>query len=141
MRGVFNKTYITKLFSQTTARELTIRVDFLLQTFSEEHLRRSLKTIITYAESDQELRTSTFPDQVHHHTIGLKLSFLYDLHLVWVSALEREFLTIIRREIAEFRVQTCFRDFNGDPYLFVLLLLLLLLCFCSVESCLSHSTS
>ena len=44
----------------------------MLQTFSEEHLRRSLKTIITYAESDQELRTSTFSDQVQkQHVNGL----------------------------------------------------------------------
>lgn len=39
-----------------------------LQTFNEDQLRRSLKTIITYAESDQELRTSTFPDQVDQNT-------------------------------------------------------------------------
>ena len=39
-----------------------------LQAFNEDHLRRSLKTIITYAESDQELRTSTFPDQVNVFT-------------------------------------------------------------------------
>ncbi|XP_073227641.1 dedicator of cytokinesis protein 7-like isoform X3 [Porites lutea] len=42
-------------------------------TFSEEHLRRSLKTIITYAESDQELRTSTFPDQVRELVFNLHM--------------------------------------------------------------------
>ena len=36
----------------------------LFQAFSEDHLRRSLKTIITYAESDHELRGTTFPEQV-----------------------------------------------------------------------------
>lgn len=34
------------------------------QNFNEEFLRRSLKTILTYAEEDLELRESTFPDQV-----------------------------------------------------------------------------
>lgn len=32
--------------------------------FSEEHLRRSLKTILTYAEEDIGLRDSTFAEQV-----------------------------------------------------------------------------
>lgn len=36
------------------------------QTFNEEHLRRSLKTILTYAEDDLELRDSPFPEQVPH---------------------------------------------------------------------------
>lgn len=34
------------------------------QSFSEEHLRRSLKTILTYAEEDVGLRDSTFAEQV-----------------------------------------------------------------------------
>lgn len=34
------------------------------QNFNEEFLRRSLKTILTYAEEDLELRDTTFPDQV-----------------------------------------------------------------------------
>lgn len=34
------------------------------QNFSEEHLRRSLKTILTYAEEDVGLRDSTFAEQV-----------------------------------------------------------------------------
>lgn len=34
------------------------------QNFNEEFLRRSLKTILTYAEEDLELRETTFPDQV-----------------------------------------------------------------------------
>lgn len=34
------------------------------QNFSEEHLRRSLKTILTYAEEDMGLRDSTFAEQV-----------------------------------------------------------------------------
>ena len=32
------------------------------QNFSEEHLRRSLKTILTYAEEDVGLRDSTFAE-------------------------------------------------------------------------------
>ena len=34
------------------------------QTFSEEALRRSLKTILVYAEQDVELQDTTFPEQV-----------------------------------------------------------------------------
>lgn len=34
------------------------------QTFNEEHLRKSLKTILTCAESDLELQETTFPEQV-----------------------------------------------------------------------------
>lgn len=37
------------------------------QNFNEEFLRRSLKTILTYAEEDLELRETTFPDQVLIH--------------------------------------------------------------------------
>lgn len=35
-----------------------------VQNFSEEHLRRSLKTILTYAEEDVGLRDTTFAEQV-----------------------------------------------------------------------------
>lgn len=38
------------------------------QNFNEEHLRRSLKTILTYAEEDLELRDTPFPEQVSHST-------------------------------------------------------------------------
>lgn len=34
------------------------------QNFNEEHLRHSLKTILTYAEEDVELRETPFPEQV-----------------------------------------------------------------------------
>lgn len=37
------------------------------QNFNEEFLRRSLKTILTYAEEDLELRETTFPDQVRRN--------------------------------------------------------------------------
>lgn len=48
------------------------------QSFSEEHLRRSLKTILTYAEEDVGLRDSTFAEQVtllgpHHDLLRLRL--------------------------------------------------------------------
>lgn len=36
------------------------------QNFNEEHLRRSLKTILTYAEEDVELRDTPFPEQACH---------------------------------------------------------------------------
>ena len=34
------------------------------QNFDEEHLRKSLKTILMYAEADVELQETTFPEQV-----------------------------------------------------------------------------
>ncbi|TRY89209.1 hypothetical protein DNTS_025390 [Danionella cerebrum] len=42
------------------------------QTFNEEHLRRSLKTILTYAEDDLELRDSPFPEQ----------DLVFNLHMI-----------------------------------------------------------
>ncbi|XP_030646757.1 dedicator of cytokinesis protein 7 [Chanos chanos] len=44
------------------------------QTFNEEHLRRSLKTILTYAEEDLELRDSPFPEQVQ--------DLVFNLHMI-----------------------------------------------------------
>ncbi|XP_067276971.1 dedicator of cytokinesis protein 7-like isoform X5 [Pseudorasbora parva] len=44
------------------------------QTFNEEHLRRSLKTILTYAEDDLELRDSPFPEQVQ--------DLVFNLHMI-----------------------------------------------------------
>ena len=35
------------------------------QNFNEEYLRKSLKTILTYAEADIELQDTTFPEQVN----------------------------------------------------------------------------
>ena len=36
------------------------------QDFNEEYLRKSLKTILTYAEADVELQETTFPEQVRN---------------------------------------------------------------------------
>lgn len=36
------------------------------QSFNEEALRRSLKTILVYAEQDSELQDTTFPEQVNN---------------------------------------------------------------------------
>uniref|UniRef100_A0A3Q3E2Q1 Dedicator of cytokinesis 6 n=1 Tax=Hippocampus comes TaxID=109280 RepID=A0A3Q3E2Q1_HIPCM len=44
------------------------------QTFNEEHLRRSLKTILTYAEEDVELRDTPFPEQVQ--------DLVFNLHMI-----------------------------------------------------------
>lgn len=62
------------------------------QNFNEEHLRRSLKTILTYAEEDLELRDTPFPEQVdsNHHLVysfwaeagGTGKKFFF--HLVYV---------------------------------------------------------
>ncbi|MGH0129684.1 UNVERIFIED_CONTAM: hypothetical protein FKN15_050581 [Acipenser sinensis] len=44
------------------------------QNFSDEFLRRSLKTILTYAEEDLELRETTFSDQVQ--------DLVFNLHMI-----------------------------------------------------------
>ncbi|XP_023379201.1 dedicator of cytokinesis protein 6 isoform X7 [Pteropus vampyrus] len=44
------------------------------QNFSEEHLRRSLKTILTYAEEDVGLRDTTFAEQVQ--------DLMFNLHMI-----------------------------------------------------------
>jgi len=38
-------------------------------SFNEDHLRKSLKTVLTYAESDVDLQETTFPQQVFYVTI------------------------------------------------------------------------
>lgn len=37
---------------------------FSFQSFNEHHLRRSLKTLITYAQNDTEMGDDNFPEQV-----------------------------------------------------------------------------
>ncbi|XP_068192082.1 dedicator of cytokinesis protein 7 isoform X1 [Antennarius striatus] len=44
------------------------------QNFNEEHLRRSLKTILTYAEEDVDLRDTPFPEQVQ--------DLVFNLHMI-----------------------------------------------------------
>uniref|UniRef100_A0A8D2LI61 Dedicator of cytokinesis 6 n=1 Tax=Varanus komodoensis TaxID=61221 RepID=A0A8D2LI61_VARKO len=44
------------------------------QNFNEDHLRRSLKTILTYAEEDPELRETTFAEQVQ--------DLIFNLHMI-----------------------------------------------------------
>ena len=44
------------------------------QDFNEEYLRKSLKTILTYAEADVELQETTFPEQVRNSRHFLFLS-------------------------------------------------------------------
>ncbi|XP_034047220.1 dedicator of cytokinesis protein 7-like isoform X1 [Thalassophryne amazonica] len=44
------------------------------QNFNEEHLRRSLKTILTYAEEDLDLRDTPFPEQVQ--------DLVFNLHMI-----------------------------------------------------------
>lgn len=65
-----NSSFSLLLFFQNFARvkmQVTMSLSSLVgtsQNFNEEFLRRSLKTILTYAEEDLELRETTFPDQV-----------------------------------------------------------------------------
>uniref|UniRef100_A0A8D1VA83 Dedicator of cytokinesis 6 n=1 Tax=Sus scrofa TaxID=9823 RepID=A0A8D1VA83_PIG len=50
------------------------------QNFSEEHLRRSLKTILTYAEEDVGLRDSTFAEQVQ--------DLMFNLHMILTNTVK-----------------------------------------------------
>ncbi|KAG1678326.1 Dedicator of cytokinesis protein 7 [Nymphon striatum] len=57
--------------------QVTMSLSSLVGTntnFNEEYLRRSLKTILTYAEEDVELQDTTFPDQVQ--------DLVFNLHMI-----------------------------------------------------------
>ncbi|XP_060040571.1 dedicator of cytokinesis protein 6 isoform X2 [Erinaceus europaeus] len=57
--------------------QVTMSLSTLVGTtpsFSEEHLRRSLKTILTYADQDVWLRDSAFPEQVQE--------LMFNLHMI-----------------------------------------------------------
>ncbi|KAL8164603.1 UNVERIFIED_CONTAM: Dedicator of cytokinesis protein 7 [Gekko kuhli] len=57
--------------------QVTMSLSSLVGTapnFNEEHLRRSLKTILTYAEEDLELRETTFAEQVQ--------DLVFNLHMI-----------------------------------------------------------
>jgi hypothetical protein len=62
--------YFHTVLFQNFARvkmQVTMSLSSLVGTsssFSEESLRRSLKTILVYAEKDTELQDTTFPEQV-----------------------------------------------------------------------------
>uniref|UniRef100_A0A8B9CXE0 Dedicator of cytokinesis 7 n=1 Tax=Anser brachyrhynchus TaxID=132585 RepID=A0A8B9CXE0_9AVES len=61
----------------TVKMQVTMSLSSLVgtsQNFNEEFLRRSLKTILTYAEEDLELRETTFPDQVQ--------DLVFNLHMI-----------------------------------------------------------
>lgn len=52
--------------------QVTMSLSSLVGTssqFNEEALRRSLKTILVYAEKDTELQDTTFPEQVNNDII------------------------------------------------------------------------
>lgn len=49
------------------------------QSFDEEYLRKSLKTILTYAESDYDLQDTTFPEQVSDsHNLPSSIQYVGD---------------------------------------------------------------
>lgn len=57
--------------------QVTMSLSSLVGTsssFSEQSLRRALKTILVYAESDQDLQDTTFPEQVQ--------DLLFNLHMI-----------------------------------------------------------
>ncbi|XP_071486500.1 dedicator of cytokinesis protein 7-like [Diadema antillarum] len=56
--------------------QVTMSLSSLVGTetnFNEEYLRRSLKTILTYAEEDAELQQTTFPEQVRDQVFNLHM--------------------------------------------------------------------
>ncbi|PVD22808.1 hypothetical protein C0Q70_16064 [Pomacea canaliculata] len=58
------------------------------QDFNEEYLRKSLKTILTYAEADVELQETTFPEQRGNHAEAAQC-------LVHAAGLVAEYLNMI----------------------------------------------
>lgn len=57
--------------------QVTMSLSSLVGTsssFSEQSLRRALKTILVYAESDDDLQDTTFPEQVQ--------DLLFNLHMI-----------------------------------------------------------
>jgi hypothetical protein len=44
------------------------------QSFNEESLRRSLKTVLVYAEEDNEMQDTSFPEQVCPIDLGARIS-------------------------------------------------------------------
>ncbi|KAF3846180.1 hypothetical protein F7725_003258 [Dissostichus mawsoni] len=49
------------------------------QNFNEDHLRHSLKTILTYAEEDLELRDTPFPEQACNASVQ---DLVFNLHMI-----------------------------------------------------------
>ena len=45
--------------------------------FNEEYLRKSLKTILVYAEQDHELSDTSFPEQVSDLRVNLSLTPMF----------------------------------------------------------------
>ncbi|CAN8011055.1 unnamed protein product, partial [Ixodes pacificus] len=57
------------------------------QSFNEEFLRKSLKTILVYAEEDVELQETTFPEQAsfcrsHEQQTGFVRDLVFNLHMI-----------------------------------------------------------
>uniref|UniRef100_A0A7N6FD66 Dedicator of cytokinesis 6 n=1 Tax=Anabas testudineus TaxID=64144 RepID=A0A7N6FD66_ANATE len=68
---------LMRLFFSLLKMQVTMSLSSLVgtsQNFNEEHLRRSLKTILTYAEEDLELRDTPFPEQVQ--------DLVFNLHMI-----------------------------------------------------------
>ena len=71
------------------------------QNFSEEHLRRSLKTILLYADSDDELQQTSFPEQVRE--------LVFNLHMILSNTVKmKEF-----QEDPEMLIDLMFRIAKG----------------------------
>lgn len=50
--------------------------------FNEEYLRKSLRTILAYAEEDADMQSTPFPAQVRHFIQPLHFKILYMFHIL-----------------------------------------------------------
>ncbi|KAL0992883.1 hypothetical protein UPYG_G00100510 [Umbra pygmaea] len=73
------------------------------QNFNEEHLRRSLKTILTYAEEDLELRDSPFPEQVQ--------DLVFNLHMILTDTVKMK----EHQQDPEMLIDLMYRGYQNSP--------------------------
>lgn len=86
LAGCWNTVSLLQNFARVKM-QVTMSLSSLVgtsQNFNEEFLRRSLKTILTYAEEDLELRETTFPDQVKEPQEKWHLVYLQPGIFAWI---------------------------------------------------------
>ena len=82
---------VSPIFRFNEVKEKTVMLKVLPHLFNfKEHLRKSLKTILTYAQQDSELSDSfnSFPEQVNLHFDCAQIlvyQMLFKLHVVSVN--------------------------------------------------------
>ena len=50
-----------------------------MENFNEEYLRKSLKTILVYAEQDHELAETSFPEQVQDLVSNFRFRYFWKI--------------------------------------------------------------